>query len=251
MQNEWDVLGKIDPLWAILSDPERQFSRWGEEEFFATGQEYVAHLLTDLRNLHLPLVRNTALDFGCGVGRIVRPLSNHFVRVVGLDCSRSMIASAKLKNRHLSNCEFVECSDRKLPFPDSYFDLVHTVIVLQHLRKQADVLTYIHEFMRILRPGGIIVFQVPTLIPIRKRIQLKRRLWSILFRFGASEEFLYNQLGLHPIRMIAVPRDKLISVITNAGCGVVRVKVNDGYAGPSVFSNTYFVAKPIGSQAGM
>ena len=243
MANDWEVLGKLDPMWAILSEPERQFSRWDEEEFFATGQSYVSKLVGGLEALHLPLSRDRALDFGCGLGRIVRPLSTYFRHVVGLDCSASMISAARLKNRHVANCEFVECSEPRFPFPDNHFDLVHTVIVLQHLSNQSEVLSYVHEFTRTLRPGGVLVFQVPERIPVRKRVQLRRRLWSLLRSVGVSEKFLYNRLKLHPIRMTAVPRKKLSAAVSRGGCEIVLVNEDDGCAGAFIRSSTYFVVK--------
>lgn len=243
MASDWEALGKLDPMWAILSEPQCQFSRWDEAQFFATGQLYVGKLLGSLEALNLPLSRDKALDFGCGLGRIVRPLSTYFRHVVGLDCSASMIAAAKVKNQHLANCEFVECGVPVLPFPANHFDLVHTVIVLQHLPNQADILSYLREFTRILRPGGALVFQLPDLIPFRKRVQLRRRLWSVLRRVGVAEEFLYQKLKLHPIRMTAVSREKLEATVTEGGCEIVRVNEDDGCSGPAVRSNTYFVIK--------
>lgn len=243
MRNDWETLGALDPLWAVLSEPGTRFSNWNEDEFFATGEVYIGKVLPVLEALGLPARRQNALDFGCGVGRISRQLANHFDQVVGLDCSESMIASAKLKNSQLRNCEFIECQTPQLPFPDNHFDLVHTVIVLQHLPNQQAIFSYVREFVRILCPAGLLVFQVPDRIPLRKKIQLKRRLWAVLIKLGFPERFLYSNLNLHPIRMTGISQNEVKAMIAGNGCRVLRINADDGQAGPYIRSNTYFVAK--------
>ena len=41
------------------------------------------------------LHRGTALDFGCGVGRLSQALTKYFEQVAGVDISHTMIAKAK------------------------------------------------------------------------------------------------------------------------------------------------------------
>jgi hypothetical protein len=38
LKRNWNALGTVDPLWAILAYPERLGNRWSPEEFFATGE---------------------------------------------------------------------------------------------------------------------------------------------------------------------------------------------------------------------
>lgn len=242
MPNDWESLGKLDPLWAILTDAGKQFSQWDEEEFFATGRVYVEKLLATLEPLGRPASHETALDFGCGVGRLTRHLAPCFKSVVGLDASPSMIALATAKNTHLHNSKFILCTEPRLPFPNEAFDFVHTVIVLQHLPAQA-ALAYIREFLRVLRPGGMLVFQVPYHMPFRRKFQPRRRLWKVLRALGFREEFLYKRLKLHPIRMTAISEQRVTTVVEKQGGRIVNVNHDDGFSGPSIPSNTYFVAK--------
>lgn len=46
-------------------------------------------------------------------------------------------------------------------FADASFELVHSRITLQHLPRR-HIRSYLREFARILRPGGLIVFQLPA-----------------------------------------------------------------------------------------
>src|SRR5437763_375944 len=64
----------IDPLYAILSEPSKRGGRWDKDEFLATGAQEVASLVAKAGRLGYPKRRTTALDFGCGVGRIARAL---------------------------------------------------------------------------------------------------------------------------------------------------------------------------------
>ncbi len=47
----WEQLAQIDPLWAVLSEPDKKGRRWVAEEFLASGEAEVANLLADLEKL--------------------------------------------------------------------------------------------------------------------------------------------------------------------------------------------------------
>lgn len=49
-------------------------------------------------------LRNSALDFACGTGRITRVIENKFDETIGLDISESMVEQARLKS---SNANFI------------------------------------------------------------------------------------------------------------------------------------------------
>jgi SAM-dependent methyltransferase len=46
-------------------------------------------------------------------------------------------------------------------FHDDFFDFIYTNIVLQHMRPEYSK-AYLKEFLRVLSPGGLLVFQLPT-----------------------------------------------------------------------------------------
>ncbi len=74
LQNTWDGFGKIDPLWAILTQPDKRNNKWDINEFFKTGEEEITQVMEYINSLHISLSRNKALDFGCGVGRLTQAL---------------------------------------------------------------------------------------------------------------------------------------------------------------------------------
>src|SRR4051794_12503802 len=106
-QREWDDLARRDPMWAVCSVAGTR-GRWSSEEFFATGETEVAGVLAGLEQAGLaPAARHRALDFGCGLGRLTRALSDRFYEVVGVDVSEQMVAQATQANADRTNCRFI------------------------------------------------------------------------------------------------------------------------------------------------
>ena len=95
-------------MWAVLSQADKRGGRWRRDEFLATGQVEVDVQLATLAPSGFPHRRDLALDFGCGAGRLSRALARHFDRVIGVDVSASMIATARRLNADVTNIEFRE-----------------------------------------------------------------------------------------------------------------------------------------------
>ncbi len=161
LQKHWDEFGKTDPLWAILTHPEKRGNQWDEDEFFATGQVEVGIVMRMVAEWAPGLAQERALDFGCGVGRLTQALCAYFDHCDGVDIAPSMIEQARAFNRYGERCAYHvnDRADLSL-FPDDQFDLVLSLIVLQHIQP-AYALAYVREFVRVLKPGGVVVFQLP------------------------------------------------------------------------------------------
>jgi SAM-dependent methyltransferase len=162
LRSTWRVLGEEDPLWAILSRPDKRGNRWNIDEFFKSGEVEIAGIENYCASLNRPERRDVALDFGCGVGRLTRALSTRSANVIGVDISSSMIGRAKELHADLSNVRFVENVQPDLRFvDDASVDFVYSVITLHHM-PAALQRNYIAEFMRILSPRGVAVFQIAS-----------------------------------------------------------------------------------------
>ena len=162
LSRSWEGLGRTDPLFGILSDPAKWGGKWDADEFFASGRAHVEKLLRSLNETRASFKRDTCLDFGCGVGRLTMPLSRSFNRTIGVDIARSMIDLARRYHAASTQCEFLVNRGLDLrQFPDATFDFVHSCLVLQHIPPDIS-LGYIAEFFRVCKPGGLVVFQLPS-----------------------------------------------------------------------------------------
>ncbi len=122
--------------------------------------------------------RNDALDFGCGVGRLVMPLAGRYRSVIGIDISDAYIAEA-MRNRDrkgFANIDFAENLDGLIA-AGRQFDLVHSCIVFNHIpwpRGQQ----IIADMFGLLREGGVMAVQVlhrRHAKAIRRALSLARR----------------------------------------------------------------------------
>lgn len=161
VSKSWESLAKHDPLWAIVSTPDKRGNRWGEDEFLDTGTVEVRHAFNFLAKLGITPATSAALDFGCGVGRLTQALAQRFGRVDGVDISPTMLDKARAMNRNGDRVRFVQGEPDRLPLPSANYDFVLSRIVLQHLPATMQSM-YLREFMRVLKPGGVAVFQVVT-----------------------------------------------------------------------------------------
>jgi SAM-dependent methyltransferase len=161
LESHWNVHGEVDPLWAILSQGDKRGNGWDVTDFFAAGVRQVDELFQRLDRLRIDHPSGPALDFGCGVGRLTQALLRHVDRCHGVDIAASMIQRAEAFNRHGDRARYVvNTRDDLNLFATDTFGLVYSSIVLQHMEPRY-ALGYIREFIRVLRPGGLAVFQLP------------------------------------------------------------------------------------------
>jgi ubiquinone/menaquinone biosynthesis C-methylase UbiE len=214
---DWTRLGADDPLWAVLVAEGKRGGRWDVEEFLELGRHDVARSRAELAALGLPTTWHRVLDFGCGAGRLSQALAEHAQEVVGLDVSAPMLETARRLDRSGGRCSFVLGEDADLrAFPDGGFDLVYTERVLQHLPRPV-LENYLAEFLRVLVPGGLAVLHCTT-----------RPLWTgrgLIWRLAPLALIRWAQRVLlgypAPMRMTALPEERLRSIVTAAGGEVV------------------------------
>ncbi len=162
----WERFGVADPYWAVLTVP--QFRRGAmtsaaRAEFFASGDWWMDSVLEDAHRFFGPLPKAVrALDFGCGVGRLVFPLAKRFDEVTGVDVAESMLEEARKNARALGvdNTTFV-ASDDALTKLDGVFDFIHSYIVFQHIPVASGLALYAGLLDR-LAPGGIAALHFVT-----------------------------------------------------------------------------------------
>jgi len=134
MQENWNKWGETDPLYAILTYPQKQGGKWQLEEFFETGTREINDVLSYVKGLGIPVPRRRALDFGCGVGRLTQALARYFNEVCGVDVAPSMIEWAQKYNCCGDRClYFMNASDDLAIFPNDHFDFIYTNITVTYM----------------------------------------------------------------------------------------------------------------------
>jgi SAM-dependent methyltransferase len=256
LQKHWNEFGKRDAMWAILTAPDKTNGRWEAGEFFAQGRLEIDRVIHTLQASDIPFNQRRALDFGCGVGRLTQALCNHFQECHGVDIAPSMIQQAKQYNQHGERCHYHvnDRADLRL-FADSYFDFVYSVIVLQHMQPVYS-LAYVGEFMRVLAPGGLLYFQIPSHrmddpTPWRMAEQMAARpnvaeqptgWWartSALLRGKVAE---VEAVAAPRMEMYGVYKELMVERLEQCG-GVVLDVQPDAWAGEAWVSYTYCVGK--------
>jgi ubiquinone/menaquinone biosynthesis C-methylase UbiE len=206
-KKNWEGFARKDPLWAICTTPDKKGGKWKDDEFFAMGKTEIQAIFNYLKSQNIEIQgHEKCLDFGCGVGRLSRSLTSYFREVHGVDVSQTMINKAKeIHDDADFNIHFHHNDQNDLSlFAEASFDFIYTSIVLQHIPEDA-ALNYIREFIRICKPQGLVVFQ----IPVKESIQ--RSGWQKLkskVRFRERMALLGIGKGYH-MEMHCIPEEKI------------------------------------------
>jgi len=110
---------------------------------------------------------SNGLDAGCGQGWYLDRMTELGYRMKGIDFSAGQVTLAKKNNPGLPEQDIRQGSVSAIPFPDASFDFAYTINVLHHLPDRASQLMAYDEFVRVLRPGGIlIIHEINVLNPL-------------------------------------------------------------------------------------
>ena len=227
--SSWQELGSSDPYYSVLTQEEFAGlpSQERIEAFFRSGPGDVERFLLALQRNELDLTgRPVCLEYGCGLGRITQALAPRFQKVIGVDISRTHLAEASKQahERRVDNIEWMHLEsiaalDRLPPV-----DVIYSMIVLQH-NPPPVIDRIVSTFARILKPGGIAYFQVPT--------------YRLGYEFDLRE-YLDSCAGPSGIEMHVYPQHRVFQHFAQVGAIPVSV-VEDGATGRWVGerSNTF------------
>jgi cyclopropane fatty-acyl-phospholipid synthase-like methyltransferase len=159
----WRMWGDHEPYFGVATDPRFRRARFAshQQEFFDGGAALVADRLATIERLYGAAdLDGTAIDFGCGVGRLSIPLAARYRRVIGIDVSPGMLreATRNCAERKVSNVQLCERVEQPTwAATDSYADrivLVNSSFVFQHIGvRQGRML--VRRLLALLSPGGI------------------------------------------------------------------------------------------------
>jgi ubiquinone/menaquinone biosynthesis C-methylase UbiE len=153
MRDDWNARAREDAGYYVAFGRRDQ----DDAEFYATATEMVTSLESELRRVPLSERGSwRALEIGCGPGRLMRPMSRHFVEIDGVDVSDEMIAIARQRLSDLPNAHPHHTDGASLSlFPDETFEFVYSYAVFQHIPSREVVVQYLRETHRVLKTGGL------------------------------------------------------------------------------------------------
>ncbi len=149
MRTDWDRRIAHDyRFW--MSDGHRD-----DTTMWTSGERDLAALLKGLP----PLGEKTALEIGCGVGRLLRAAGGRCRRVLGFDVSEVAVTKARELLKDVSNVELYLGNGYGLaPIPDGTVDLVYSFAALSSMPTQV-IASYLLDIRRVLRTEGQVRIQ--------------------------------------------------------------------------------------------
>lgn len=157
MKTDWDERARKNAFFYIAS----WRKDWNEGSFFESGeQDYVALVEPILNKMELRPASMAMAEIGCGAGRMTRAFAERFASVTAADISGEMQASAKAYLRDFRNVTWVLTDGATLAgIKSASMDFVFSYLVLQHFPSRELIFFMVREMLRILRPGGVFLFQ--------------------------------------------------------------------------------------------
>ncbi len=153
MRDDWNARAREDAGYYVAFGRRDQ----DDAEFYATATEMVNSLESELRRVpKSQRLEWKALEIGCGPGRLMRPMSRHFIEIDGVDVSDEMISLARQGLSDLPNARPHHTDGASLSlWPAETFDFVYSYAVFQHIPSREVVLQYLRETHRVMKPGGL------------------------------------------------------------------------------------------------
>jgi len=235
LRAQYAKVGPTEPHFAVSADSPEALSSVDTNiaQFWATGHAQAQELLQSLERFGLTDLKNkTAVEFGCGIGRLSFGLAGKFKKLHSYDVSDSQIILAKKASVDLGvhNCQFHLSSGN--PFaaiePTDFFYSKNT---FEHYPPPI-IYQFIRNALRSLKPDGLALFQVPTF--------LSEYSFSIATFLSKDNEGASRH---------SLPQRAIFALITDAKCELIEIKEEQCNISTGVVSNVFLVRKPGATKA--
>jgi ubiquinone/menaquinone biosynthesis C-methylase UbiE len=119
-----------------------------------------AELAILLSALHHTCAGGPVLEVGCGTGRLLLDARAAGYRVDGADASPDMLEQLRSKAQdRYPDLELKLAEGAKLPFPDSTFDFVYSIRVLNQTESPEYALSIVAEMLRVAKPRAHVLVE--------------------------------------------------------------------------------------------
>lgn len=156
---DWEELARSEPYFPVHTPEGRSTAA---ADFFATGEADLSALLAGVTSaLGREIHWGSALDYGCGAGRLTLPLARRAREVVACDIAPTMLEHARhnAENAGLHNVTYI-VPDEVAQLRPASLDFIVSLLVLQYIAP-ASGYALIRQFATLLAPDGIAALHVP------------------------------------------------------------------------------------------
>jgi len=230
VRGQYAKVGPTEPHFSVpVGSPEALDSvDTNISQFWATGHVQAQDLLQSLKCFGLTELKNkTAVEFGCGIGRLSLGLASKFKQLHSYDVSDSQITLAKKASvdAGVHNCEFHLSSGN--PFAAlEHTDFFYSKNTFEHYPPPI-IHQFIRNALRSLKADGLALFQVPTFIP---------NYYFSIAQFLSKDSLVETS---HCLLQHAI-----FSLIAEAKCELLEVKEVQSELPAGSVSNLFLIRKP-------
>lgn len=211
--DRWNQFAKRDAYSYIMTN----LSSGDPAEFWASGKRTVDGELIPLIEEY-KVKRTTAIEIGCGVGRLLIPLSRYFDSAVGVDISAEMLRRARTHalEHNADNTLFVQVGARNnvyelMPNLVGTVAFAYSLLVFQHIDSFNVIRDYVQSIALLLTSHGVAYIQFDT----RK----KSPLYAMR---GILPDLFLPQYWRKGIRRIRRAPDELKKLFAQCGLRMLR-----------------------------
>lgn len=161
----WEEKANENPLFAIMSDnifenKSKEFDVYDLSTFYKRGKLLWKWFFSDLVNEDDFSSKNTVLEFGCGMGRLLANPALMGYKCIGLDISETQLELAREHFPVKENTRFLKVDSKKqFELPSESADIIYSYAVFQHIKYLSDFYFSLGELTRVLKKGGLIRIQ--------------------------------------------------------------------------------------------
>jgi SAM-dependent methyltransferase len=231
---EWQKWGKTNPYFGVLTDPKYLNENLNDDslkEFFASGESHIEHVYSVIREKIRPDFHPAeVLDYGCGVGRLVVPLSKRSQKVIGIDVSQAMLEQARnnCKRLGIASTRLLHVDEMETLAPAS-LDLIHSFIVFQHIPTVRGEFI-LRKLLALLAEGGVGAIHMTYADP---RSALRRGISALRLRIGPVHGLL-NLARHRPyttplMQMNSYSMNRIFDILYSSHCSNLHVEFTNHY----------------------
>jgi SAM-dependent methyltransferase len=205
---------------------------WDLASFIDSGEELIAlHVDPWLLRSGLNAHASTALDIGCGLGRLSRALSRRFAEVIGVDISENMVQRAAEINADHRNIQFRATSGRDLAVSDRSIDFCFSALTFQHIPSTRIIERYMAEIGRVLVRGGYFLVQVacpvrPAFLNICQNLAVSTDMWK---HWAALKHGRQDQIAIDAFSGVSISERRFARICRRYHMELIDVARDSSY----------------------